>query len=102
MPLKQSIDWKNAWFPIDDVKRCETRGSWSPCVKARFESLHIFLIRRKTWIDSLPSWRRRGRKQEKVAGSRKQEAGSKKQEAGSRKQEAGSRKQEAGSREYWN
>src|SRR5262249_4208439 len=45
------------------IKRCETRGSWLPCVKAKFESLHIFSIRRKTSIDSLSSWRRRGRKQ---------------------------------------
>src|SRR5437879_245668 len=41
------------------IKRCETRGSWLPCVKAKFESPHIFSIRRKTWIDSLSSWRRR-------------------------------------------
>src|SRR5215471_10979695 len=64
------------------IKRCGTRGSWLPCVKARFESLHIFSIRRKTSIDSLSSWRRRGGKQERVAGSREQGAGSRKQEAG--------------------
>src|SRR5262245_54801049 len=46
------------------IKRCETRGSWLPCVKAEFESLHISSIRRRTSIDSLSSWRRRGRQQD--------------------------------------
>jgi len=49
------------------IKRCETSGSWSRCVRGKSESHPICSIRPKISIDSLSSWRRPRRRQDMSA-----------------------------------